>query len=209
MPNPALRIGLFGGTVNPPHTTHIALALAAQAQLGLDRVDLMPAGSPWQKAGSTMPSAAHRQAMCQAAIVAQTNAKLGIEAFETHSNTKSYSVNTLRALYAQHPSTRYTFILRADQANQFNTWHEWRALLGLCDWAVVARNQQAASWPAEVGGLMQALNIQPSVITFAASSLSSSQIREHLTAGIRPESLSPELIPLAVAQYIKAHSLYS
>jgi nicotinate-nucleotide adenylyltransferase len=191
-------IGLLGGSFNPPHNAHLALAQAALAQLGLTRVDLMPAGQPWQKANVTLAPAHHRVAMCQAAV--KGLAGLGVEACEIVRTGNTYTVDTLRELRLRHPKTRYTLIIGADQANRLATWHEWAALLGLCRLAVVARNGLTISLPAAV----QAVCPEFDTLQMPALSVSSSAIRAQLAQG----RLRENQLPTAVERYIVKHSLY-
>jgi nicotinate-nucleotide adenylyltransferase len=191
-------IGLLGGSFNPPHNAHLALAQAAQAQLGLMRVDLMPAGQPWQKANVSLVAASHRVAMCQAAV--EGFAGLGVEPCETLRAGNTYTIDTLRELRLRHPNTRYTLIIGADQANRLDTWHEWAALLGLCRLAVVARDGLAVSLPA----LVQAVCTDFDILQLPALSVSSSAIRTQLAQG----RLRENQLPTAVERYIVKHSLY-
>jgi nicotinate-nucleotide adenylyltransferase len=196
MHNP--HIGLLGGSFNPPHNAHLALAQAARAQLGLARVDLMPAGQPWQKTGLTLAPAVHRLAMCRAVIEGRIG--LGVEPCETLRSGNTYTVDTLRQLRAAHPNTRYTLIIGADQAQRLDTWHEWPALLGLCRLALVARNGQLATLPPAVRALCPSFD----TIDLPALAIASSTLRAQLAAG---QSVSAHL-PAAVERYIVTHSLY-
>jgi nicotinate-nucleotide adenylyltransferase len=195
------RIGLLGGTFNPPHHAHIALAQAALNQLNLDRVDLMPAGQPWQKAGVTMPSASHRLAMCQLAI--RGLAGLGIEPCETERVGNTYTIDTLQALCANNPQTAYTLIIGADQAVRLDTWRDWPKILQLCQLAVVARDNQAVQLPFAVLAAYPTLAaIKPLIMP--AMPLSSTAIRAAIA---QKQSIKAMLAPL-VADYITQHNLY-
>jgi nicotinate-nucleotide adenylyltransferase len=191
-------IGLLGGSFNPPHLAHLALALAAKQQLALTRVDLMPAGQPWQKSGQLLAPVAHRLAMCRAAIL--DFLELGVEDCETQRHGNTYTVDTLRHLCAQHPETRYTLIIGADQAQHFDRWHDWQTLITLCRLALVARNGLLPTLPAVV------LEAIPNVVMvhMPSSTLSSSAIRAVISAG---QSFSKQ-VPSAVERYIVKHSLY-
>ena len=197
------RIGLLGGSFNPPHNAHLNLALAAQAQLGLDRVDFMPAGMPWQKAGLVMASARHRLALCAALI--SDYSQLSVEPIETERSGHTYTVETLLALRVKNPNANYTLIIGSDQANALNTWHRWQALLGLCTLAVVARNGASIHWQPDVAQVLADLGTAPTQIVLPASAISSSEIRSRL---VRGESVA-QFVPPAVAGYIAKYSLYS
>ncbi len=191
-------IGLLGGSFNPPHIAHLALAQAALAQLALARVDLMPAGQPWQKTCTLLAPASDRVAMCLAAIDGVQG--LGVEPCETQRSGNTYTVDTLRFLRAQHPKHRYTLIIGADQANRLDTWQDWQGLLGLCRIAVVARNGVAAALPPAVRAICPDFD----TVHLPALDTSSSAIRAQLAAG---QSIAKQ-VPAAVERYIVKHSLY-
>jgi nicotinate-nucleotide adenylyltransferase len=191
-------IGLLGGSFNPPHMAHLALARAALTQLNLDRVDLMPAGQPWQKAGTHLACAEHRLAMCHAAIEGLQG--LGVEPCETQRTGNTYTVDTLRFLTQQHPDHCYTLIIGADQAQRLDTWHDWQGLLSLCRLAVVARNGVTPTLPPAVASMC--LNFD--TLHLLALDVSSSAIRAQIAA----EKSIAEDVPAAVERYIVKHSLY-
>jgi nicotinate-nucleotide adenylyltransferase len=193
-----IAIGLLGGSFNPPHNAHIALALAARLQLHLTRVDLMLAGQPWQKIKTPLAAIADRIAMCQAAVAGIDG--LGLELCETQRSGNTYTVDTLRQLCAEHPNHRYSLIIGADQANRFDTWHDWQGVLGLCRLAVVARSGTLPVLPPAVRALCQGFD----TLQMPALDLSSSLIREQLAAG---QSIENQ-VPAAVERYIVKHSLY-
>jgi nicotinate-nucleotide adenylyltransferase len=193
-----LRIGLLGGSFNPPHLAHLALATAARQQLALTRVDLMPAGLPWQKAGHLLASPTDRLEMCRIAV--EKIDGLGVESCEIDRLGNTYTVDTLNALTAQHPDTLYTLIIGADQANRFDTWHDWQTVLRLCRLAVVARNGVAVSLPKHVQNACEGFD----TIDLPPLNLSSSAIRANIAAGKSIQNQVPE----AVERYIVKHSLY-
>ncbi len=194
----ALNIGLLGGSFNPPHNAHLALAQAALAQLQLNRVDLMPAGQPWQKLATVLAAAEHRLAMCYAAT--ENIAGLGVEACETQRSGNTYTADTLAHLSQLHPQTRYTLIIGADQAQRLDTWHDWPRLLSLCRLAVVARNGVVPTLPPAVAKVCKAFD----TLHLAAMDVSSSSIRAQVAAG---QSISNQ-VPATVERYIVKHSLY-
>jgi nicotinate-nucleotide adenylyltransferase len=193
-----IAIGLLGGSFNPPHNAHIALALAARLQLNLSRVDLMPAGQPWQKIQTPLAATSDRIAMCQAAVADIDG--LGLELCETQRSGNTYTVDTLRHLRAAHPQHHYSLIIGSDQASRFDTWHDWQSVLGLCRLAVVARNGAAPVLPPAVRALCQSFD----TLHLPALNLSSSLIRAQLAAG---QSIENQ-VPAAVERYIVKHSLY-
>lgn len=198
MTRPLTAIGLLGGSFNPPHNAHLALALAAKQQLGLDRVDLMPAGQPWQKSGIVLAPAVARVALCHAAVEGIEG--LGVEPCETVRLGNTYTADTLQYLRSLHPNHTYTLIIGADQANRFDTWHDWQTILKLCRLAVVARNGISVVFPESV----QSANPKVESLQFTPLNISSSSIRTQLAVG---QSIKNQ-VPAAVERYIVKHSLY-
>jgi nicotinate-nucleotide adenylyltransferase len=194
----APSIGLLGGSFNPPHNAHLALAQAARQQLALTRVDLMPAGQPWQKSHSTLAPATARMDMCRLAVADVES--LGVEPCEILRPGDTFTVDTLVYLKAQNPNHSYTLIIGADQANRFDTWRDWTSILGLCRLAIVSRNGVAGELPAAVRSLCSDVH----TLYLPASNISSSAIRAQIAAG---KSIKHQ-VPEAVERYIVKHSLY-
>jgi nicotinate-nucleotide adenylyltransferase len=115
------RLGIFGGTFDPPHVGHLAAAVNARHDLGLDRVLLVVNNVPWQKVGSRVISAAEdRLAMVEAAV----DGVAGLEAsrIELDAGGMSYTADTLRALAAEDPDRELFVILGTDAAAGLLTW---------------------------------------------------------------------------------------
>jgi nicotinate-nucleotide adenylyltransferase len=132
----ARRIGLFGGTFDPPHNAHAALARAALDALQLDELRWIPAGQPWQKARAITP-AVHREAMVRAAIAGEP--RFVLERCELERSGPSYMVDTVRELQARGPEAQWFLVLGADQIAGLHTWHDWRSLLDMVTLAVANR----------------------------------------------------------------------
>jgi nicotinate-nucleotide adenylyltransferase len=205
--------GILGGTFNPPHRGHLALARHALGELGLERVLLMPAGrSPHKEAGDD-PGPGHRLRMCQLAIGDAAGLEVCALEAEAEDEGPSYTVETLRALHAAHPGVRATFLLGADVARTLPSWREPRELLGLVDLAVALRNGTDSS---EIGRREVCEALRPllsdiegvgervSFLRMPPIEVSSSQVRERVRRG----APIVELVGPAVANYIAAHDLY-
>ncbi|HLA64868.1 MAG TPA: adenylyltransferase/cytidyltransferase family protein, partial [Rhodothermales bacterium] len=109
----AERLGLFGGSFNPPHVAHLAVAEAAAEAAGLDRVVWMPAATPPHKRTSAdLADAGHRLAMTRLAV--RGNARFLVSDLELTRGGVSYTVDTLRALHAAHPGTEWALVLGGD-----------------------------------------------------------------------------------------------
>jgi nicotinate-nucleotide adenylyltransferase len=186
-----MSLGILGGTFNPPHLGHLALARCALAQLGLERVLLVPSCVPPHKRAEADPGPEHRLRMCELAVAGE----LGLEAcpLEVRRGGPSYTVDTLSALHSLHPEASLTLILGSDIARTLPSWHRPDELMALAGIAIAPREGDAGP----VRGAVH-LNL-PEV------PVSSSLVRARVAAG---KSLAG-LVPPAVAAYIAEHALYA
>ncbi|MEP6505433.1 MAG: nicotinate (nicotinamide) nucleotide adenylyltransferase, partial [Betaproteobacteria bacterium] len=119
--------GLFGGSFDPPHLAHRALAEAALAQLPLDELVWLPARQSPHKADRQPASGADRVAMLQR--MTEGEPRFSIDPRELDRGGPSYTVDTLRALHVEQPGTRWWLVIGQDQYARFDTWHQWREIL--------------------------------------------------------------------------------
>lgn len=182
------EIGLFGGSFNPPHLGHLALARAARRELGLAEVRWLPAGQPWQKNPADMAPAHHRAAMVAALIAGEPG--MVRDDIELRRSGPSYTIDTVEALAAAAPGVRWWLILGEDQHARLATWHRAPELLARVQLAVAARGGIA---PHGVRTLaMPRLDVSATAIRAAVA---------------RGEDVAPLTGP-AVARYIEEHHLY-
>jgi len=204
-------IGILGGTFNPPHLGHLALAQHAKAELDLERVLLMPAHSAPHKRVEGDPGPQERLKMCRLAV--SDEAELVVCGLEIERGGPSYTVDTLRAIHASHEEAELTFIVGADMARTLPGWREPEALLELASLAVAEREDAGredvlralAPLRTDVGG--DAPERRPGDVEFLKMGMveiSSSMVRERVAAG---ESVG-ELVGPAIATYIIEHGLY-
>lgn len=142
----AQRIGLFGGTFDPPHVGHLVTAINVRHALGLDLVLLMVAGEPWQKEGvRAISPAADRFAMVEAAVADVT----GLEAsgLEVDRVGPSYTADTLRELGQLYPRAEFFTILGHDAARGITTWHDYESVRELSRLVVVDRPGETGDLP--------------------------------------------------------------
>ena len=189
-----MRIGLLGGTFDPPHVAHVELARTAIETLALDRLLVLPAGQPWHR--SVQPSAAaDRLAMCRLAFAAMS--RVDVDDRETRRSGATYTIDTVRELRLEHPQAQWFLIVGADQARRFQTWHEWEELLCLVHLVVAERDAQAGQW--QNSALIQALRLP-----FEPIDISATAIRSRLAQGLPISGLDPK-----VTDYIRQHQLYT
>lgn len=189
------RIGLFGGTFDPVHLAHLALARCAMQSLALDELRWIPAGQPWQKARAITP-AVHREAMLRLALADEPRFVLDLR--ELQRPGPSYTIETVRALQAEVPNARWYLILGADQFTGLHTWREWRELLSCVTLAVASRPGAPLHADPEVqAALRESVPLPPMAI-------SSTDIRARAARGEPVD----HLVPAAVAGYIDQQALY-
>ena len=195
----AARIGLFGGSFDPPHLAHRALARVAMQTLALDELRWLPAGAPWQKASRTLTAAAHRLAML-AELLADEPGQV-VDEREVRRNGPTYTIDTVRELQAEQPDAEWFFILGQDQYGRFDTWRDWPELLSRLTLAVAARNGQAPLAPSALAAVPHRLQVLP----LPRLDLAASDIRGRAAAGQPITTLVGERI----ARYIDQHRLYA
>ncbi|MEX0907418.1 MAG: nicotinate-nucleotide adenylyltransferase [Gemmatimonadota bacterium] len=117
-----MKIGLFGGTFDPPHAGHLIVAQDALVALGLDGVLFVPAAIPPHKLGRSVSPAADRARMLELAI--DGDARFGMDPIELRRSGPSFTIDTVRELMAREPSARWTLLIGADQYADFEAWRE-------------------------------------------------------------------------------------
>lgn len=194
-------IGILGGTFNPPHRGHLALARHAKAELGLARVLLMPAYSAPHKGDDEDPGPEQRLEMCRLAVRDEPEAGLEACGLEIERGGPSYTVDTLRAIRESDPEAELTFIVGADMARTLTAWREPRELVELARLTVAERENTGR------GDVLRELDSLGARVTFLGMPMlevSSSQVR----ARVRDGEPIEDLVAPAVAEYIAEHGLY-
>jgi len=215
---PVARLGVLGGSFNPPHLGHLALARHALHELALDRVLLIPAQRSPHKQAAADPGPEHRLRMCRLAVAGEP--ALRVSALELQRPGPSYTVDTLRVLHAEHPDTELTFLVGADVARTLSDWRQPRQLLELAELAVALRGSVREDGDARAGDdasddaqagerdVRRALADLPQArvrfLRMPPLDVSSSLVRARVAAG---ESIDGLVAP-AVAAYIAEHGLY-
>lgn len=131
------RVGILGGSFNPVHEGHLRLAGVSLRRLGLDAVELVPAGEPPHKPGQAMLPFEDRAALCRAAVEGVAN--LSVNVLEGDRPGPSYTIETLRLLESSRPDDAFTFILGLGAFLQLPNWREGLDLVRHADLAVAAR----------------------------------------------------------------------
>ena len=194
-----MKIGIFGGTFDPPHIGHLSLAKAAMAQLELDEVILLPANRNPMKARSIQTPAKHRLAMVHELIKDEPN--MSYSDMEITRGGSSYTVDTLGELQMVHPAD-YWFILGADSLRGISEWKNPVRLMKLCRLAVAVRPPFVLN---DVTiKLTEDFRDRVDIVQMPPLDISSSELRSLIH---RKQNVSPWLKP-EVLQYIQKHKLY-
>ncbi len=199
-PEPPVRIGILGGTFDPPHVGHVAAARAVVERLGLERLLLVVANDPWQKSGQRAVSPAEDRYALTQAVAAEIP---GAEAsrLEIDRGGPSYSVDTaeevlVAAVAGGHELELY-LVVGADLVPELDTWHRHDDLRRLVTLAVVSRPSGATP---EVPAGWRITRVDGPQVP-----VSSSEVRDRLAAGQPVEGLVPE----GVIRCIRRRGMYA
>lgn len=189
----ARRIGVFGGTFDPPHVAHVVLAAAAVHQLGLDELVITPAGVPWQKVGSRSISAADVR-LAMAAVAFGEVERAVVSDIETRRVGNSYTIDTLEELSGE--DVELVLLLGSDAAAGLDTWERHGDIASLATIAVFPRRGHEDDRPPA--------QFQWIGLELPGLEVSSTDIRRRVAEG---EPIAG-LVPAGVRAVIDAHELY-
>ncbi len=230
----ARRVGLLGGTFDPIHEGHLALARHFAQVLGLTELILLPAGQPWQK--PEVSAAEHRLAMTRAAAASLVlpGVTVSVSTDEIEHDGPTYTVETLRrwrARSASNGAAALTLLMGADQLLHLDSWHEWRELFALAHLGVASRpGFDFTALPGAVAAEVAARRAGAATLAATrcghllidatlALDISATEIRRELGACVErqvaPDAIpeqrggtAADKVPAAVWDYILQHHLY-
>ncbi|OGC96342.1 MAG: nicotinate (nicotinamide) nucleotide adenylyltransferase [candidate division Zixibacteria bacterium RBG_16_53_22] len=188
------RVGILGGTFDPPHNGHIAIARAALDQLRLSKIIFVPARIQPHKILTTTAPAEARLDMLRLAL--DGDDAFEISDIELRRNGPSYTVDTLEEFRQERPHDDFFLIIGADNISEIETWHNPGRIFELATVAAANRPNFTPS-----GKYMHAIVY----FSMTPTDISSTEIRERIAGG-RPIS---EMLPSVVEEYIKKNGLYS
>ena len=195
------RVGILGGTFNPPHVGHLVMAQEARDQLGLDEVVLLPVARPPHKQADGDPGAEVRLALAR--LAADGEEGLRVSRAEVDRGGASYTVDTLGELHERYPEQELTFIVGGDMAHSLPAWREPARVLELARLAVAEREGIGRK---DIVARLAPLHDGTRVTFFDMPRIdvSSSDIRRR----VREDRPIRYLVPDEVARYIGAQGLY-
>ncbi len=189
-----MRLGIFGGSFDPPHLGHLLPLIDAAEQLALDEVRLVPAGVQPFKAGGTTTAGYHRLGMTR--LLVRGIPGFTVDAAEIEREGLSFTVDTVAALAAAYPDAERTLLLGADAFALFDQWREPERIRSLVNIGVLVRGGDAVPAIREPGGVQ--------VLQTRRVDISSTELRARVANGLTIRGFVPD----AVADYIAEHRLY-
>ncbi len=198
-----MRIGILGGTFNPPHLAHLICAQEAHLQLGLDRVMLIPARIPPHKPVEEEPGPEHRLQLCRLAIRGDEH-RFQVSDVEIARDGPSYTVDTLDELHSRAPEHELFLIVGGDIAAGLPAWREPERVLSLATLAVAERRGTSRE---TVEGALATLRggERAQFFRMPQVAISSTMLRDRVRAG---EPIR-YYVPDPVIGYIDHHHLYA
>ena len=204
-----MRVGLFGGTFDPPHLGHLAVCRAARDQLGLDHLEVVPCGHPPHRSA---PQADDHHRLTMLRLTLEGEAKLAVSSREIEREGPSFTIHTLGELADAYPGAALFLVLGGDSYDDLPSWHRHEQIEALAHLAVIARpgaeglaalregDRSRVSRPdqplPETGRAVIPVEMEP-------CPYSASEIRRQLARGLSPEGLVPDVL-----DYIHRHALY-
>jgi nicotinate-nucleotide adenylyltransferase len=190
-----VRLGIFGGTFDPPHLGHLLVAIDAFEALALDRLVFVPTGRQPLKADVTTAPGAARLAMTRRLV--GDDARFAVDAMEIERDGLSFTIDTLHAFAARDPEAERYFLLGADAWRSFPRWRSPDEIMRLATVVVLTRGGEP------IGPAASGLRA-PRVLPTRRIDISSTEIRSRIRAGLSLRGFVPE----AVRDYIEANGLY-
>ena len=195
------EIGLMGGSFNPVHCGHVALARAALESGRVERVLFLPTGNPPHKKEG-LADKFDRLHMVELAV--EHEAGMAVCREEIDRDGVIYTVDTLAALKQKMPECTLTYLIGADTLRALGTWRRVETVIERCKFLVMMREGETREEVIRLAGLWTQRGAQIDFLDARKMDISSTQIREQIQKGLPFE----RLVPQAVADYIHEHGLY-
>lgn len=196
-----MKIGIYGGSFNPPHKGHLKLADEISEKKGLERVIIIPSNISPQKDNNGNIDPSHRINMCRMVF---TDTKYRVSDCEIRRGGKSYTVETLGQLREKYPEGEFYLFMGSDMLLSFHTWYKYREILEMCTLCAVSRNSEddTGKMREYAESVLKTDKVQ--IIEIEPLEISSSEIRERIHQGKELE----KFLNSDVIKYIKENKLY-
>jgi nicotinate-nucleotide adenylyltransferase len=196
------RVGLFGGTFDPPHVGHLILASEAKSQLELTRVLWTVTPDPPHKLDQSITALEHRLAMVKLAI--QDNPAFELSDVELNRPGPHYTIDTIKILAEQHPEAEIVPIIGGDSLNDLPTWHQPQEILYAAHWVGVMRRPGEETNLDALERELPGIRSKIHYVDAPLLEIASREIRERAATG-KPYRY---YLPGAVYEYVEGHHLY-
>ena len=200
------KIGILGGTFDPIHNGHLAIAESAAERLGLDGVIFIPAGRPWLKAAQVVSDPSHRLEMTRRAVAGHP--RFEVSDVEIERPGPTYTVDTLRELRARFTDspqpTELYLILGMDSARDLERWRSPERIFEMCVVVALSRPGSDDARPDDIERRFPAARGRFQIIQGPQIDISATQIRQSVAAG---RSIGSQ-VPPSVEEYIREWGLY-
>ena len=198
-----MKIGVLGGTFDPVHNGHLAIAEEARSYLNLNEVIFLPAGQPWMKSDRSISPARHRTAML--ALALQSRPYFKSSTIEIEHQGPSYSVNSIAELKAQAVEpTDWYFILGWDNLAKIPQWKEPAKLIEMCFLVAVPRPGYERPNMKKLEAALPGISKKVILMDKPRLEISATDIRNKVAQGLPISGLVPQV----VEEYIKENGLY-
>ncbi len=198
-----VKVGVMGGTFDPVHNGHLAIAAEARLKLDLQEVVFVPAGQPWLKSGMVISPAADRLEMVRLAIEPYPYFKLS--GIEVEREGPSYTVDTVRQLKMElGKNSRLFFLIGWDCLDQLPQWYKIKQLIRLCELVALPRPGYAVPDLQSLDKQVPGISGRIILLNSPHIDISATGIRERVAGGLPYGSF----VPAAVAHYILHKGLY-
>lgn len=192
-----MKIGIFGGSFDPPHLGHLIVAEHVRVHLGLDRILFVPAATAPHKLGREVTDAGHRLRMLERALFSNPDFQVSDE--EAVRGGVSYTIETLAALRTRHPGAELFLMIGADNALEFDSWKDPGGIRSSARIVVMHRPGVKLDLKRLRRNIPDAL-----VVDVPAIDIASRIIRKRVAEGVTIRYLVPD----GVLEYIREHGLY-
>lgn len=197
-----MKIGLFGGSFDPVHEGHLALARTVAEALSLDRVRLIPTGQPPHKLRHSQTADAQRLAMCRLAVA--EDPLFEVSDYEIQKGGASFTIDTVEAFCAAEPDTRFYLLMGADMFLTLTTWKRFADLAARVTFCTVPRDDVPVSQLRDYAATLESYGATCFVAEAPLKRISSTQIRRRVRDGLPLDGL----VPSSVGGYIAQNGLY-
>ncbi len=197
------KVGILGGTFDPPHMGHLMLAERAREEAGLDKVIFLPAGCPYKKKDHPVQDGTDRLKMLELAIAGHDG--FAVSDLELAREGDTYTFETMETLKEMHPETEYYFIMGADCLYSIQDWREPERIFRACHVIAAARNSSSKEeLERKQEELENRYGARIQLLFSPEIAISSSEIRERVSEGRSIRYMVPE----SVLRYVEEQGLY-